>query len=337
MTNNRLKIVNKRRKRKTINNIALIIVIIGIFILSVLFLKNNYLEKDNTIHEIVSATTTSTTTTIETTTVSTTTEVINNTYAKNFVYSFTVVDDNYKILICNKDSYARLSTYNLYYNNKLIGGSTSVQGLIVNKDSGMVVHPAAGNYSHTLVNALLYRFNLSHKDDKVRPGIVHRIDKDNSGVITPEELKRSFNIYHKNLTEEQIKNIMSVSDDNNDFLTYSEFIICCLRVGDFLTPTKLFDAFLFFDIDNNNVIDSNDLYLTLLRWGKDVTDKKDIEDIIFFGTKKKYKQIDINAFIDVFSDEINKNEFILQINKLKEEMKKNKDSNNIQLNYSDYK
>ena len=120
MTNNRLKIVNKRRKRKTINNIALIIVIIGIFILSVLFLKNNYLEKDNTIHEIVSATTTSTTTTVETTTVSTTTEVINNTYAKNFVYSFTVVDDKYKILICNKDSYARLSTYNLYYNNKLI-------------------------------------------------------------------------------------------------------------------------------------------------------------------------------------------------------------------------
>ena len=180
-------------------------------------------------------------------------------------------------------------------------------------------------------------YNMGHTELSVYKKVFLVFDKDNSGVITPEELKRSFNIYHKNLTEEQIKNIMSVSDDNNDFLTYSEFIICCLRVGDFLTPTKLFDAFLFFDIDNNNVIDSNDLYLTLLRWGKDVTDKKDIEDIIFFGTKKKYKQIDINAFIDVFSDEINKNEFILQINKLKEEMKKNKDSNNIQLNYSDYK
>ena len=35
--------------------------------------------------------------------------------------------------------------------------------LVVNKESGMVVHPAAGNYSHTLVNALLYRFNLSHE------------------------------------------------------------------------------------------------------------------------------------------------------------------------------
>ena len=55
--------------------------------------------------------------------------------------------------------------------------------IIVNKKSGMVVHPAAGNFSHTLVNALLYRFNLSSGSDKARPGIVHRIDKDTSGVM----------------------------------------------------------------------------------------------------------------------------------------------------------
>ncbi len=54
--------------------------------------------------------------------------------------------------------------------------------LIVNKKSGMVVHPAPGNYSQTLVNALMYRFNLSNKD-KIRPGIVHRIDKDTSGLL----------------------------------------------------------------------------------------------------------------------------------------------------------
>lgn len=55
--------------------------------------------------------------------------------------------------------------------------------LIVNKPSGMVVHPAAGNYSHTLVNALLYRFKLSSIGGDIRPGIVHRIDKDTSGVM----------------------------------------------------------------------------------------------------------------------------------------------------------
>lgn len=55
--------------------------------------------------------------------------------------------------------------------------------LIINKESGMVVHPAAGNYSHTLVNALLYRFNLSKGSSSIRPGIVHRIDKDTSGLL----------------------------------------------------------------------------------------------------------------------------------------------------------
>lgn len=55
---------------------------------------------------------------------------------------------------------------------------------IINKPQGMVVHPAPGAYNHTLVNALLFHFeNLSKSEDKVRPGIVHRIDKDTSGLL----------------------------------------------------------------------------------------------------------------------------------------------------------
>lgn len=53
--------------------------------------------------------------------------------------------------------------------------------LVINKKSGMVVHPAPGNYEGTLVNALMGRFNLSH--DEIRPGIVHRLDKDTSGLM----------------------------------------------------------------------------------------------------------------------------------------------------------
>lgn len=58
--------------------------------------------------------------------------------------------------------------------------------LIVNKPPGMVAHPALGNYSGTLVNALLHYTNkLSdyNEDDHVRPGIIHRIDKDTSGLL----------------------------------------------------------------------------------------------------------------------------------------------------------
>lgn len=55
---------------------------------------------------------------------------------------------------------------------------------IINKPQGMVVHPAPGAYNHTLVNALLYHFDsLSKSDDNIRPGIVHRIDKDTSGLL----------------------------------------------------------------------------------------------------------------------------------------------------------
>lgn len=56
--------------------------------------------------------------------------------------------------------------------------------IIVNKARGMVVHPAVGNYSGTLVNALLFHCkDLSGINGEIRPGIVHRLDKDTSGVM----------------------------------------------------------------------------------------------------------------------------------------------------------
>ena len=57
--------------------------------------------------------------------------------------------------------------------------------LVVNKPKGMVVHPAAGNYDGTLVNALLYHCgdSLSGINGVIRPGIVHRIDKNTSGLL----------------------------------------------------------------------------------------------------------------------------------------------------------
>ena len=56
--------------------------------------------------------------------------------------------------------------------------------IVVNKPAGMVVHPGAGMKSGTLVNALLFKCNdLSGIGGKIRPGIVHRLDKDTSGVI----------------------------------------------------------------------------------------------------------------------------------------------------------
>jgi len=72
--------------------------------------------------------------------------------------------------------------------------------LVLNKESGQVVHPGAGNRSHTMVNALLFHFPaISKIGPSGRPGIVHRLDKETSGVLVTaksrqayEEIKRQF-------------------------------------------------------------------------------------------------------------------------------------------------
>ncbi|MDD3383280.1 MAG: RluA family pseudouridine synthase [Bacilli bacterium] len=75
--------------------------------------------------------------------------------------------------------------------------------IIIDKPQGMVVHPANGHYSGTLANALLYHFenNLSSINGSIRPGIVHRIDKDTSGLLMVA--KNDF--AHEKLAE-QLKN-----------------------------------------------------------------------------------------------------------------------------------
>ena len=69
--------------------------------------------------------------------------------------------------------------------------------LIVNKQKGLVVHPGAGNSKNTLANALAYKYknNLSDINGKLRPGIIHRIDKDTSGLLAVAKN----NISHSNL------------------------------------------------------------------------------------------------------------------------------------------
>ncbi|MFZ7132038.1 MAG: RluA family pseudouridine synthase [Eubacteriales bacterium] len=71
--------------------------------------------------------------------------------------------------------------------------------LVVNKPQGMVVHPASGNYKNTLVNALLFHIErLSSINGVMRPGIVHRIDKDTSGLL----LVAKSNKAHQSLSEQ---------------------------------------------------------------------------------------------------------------------------------------
>lgn len=78
--------------------------------------------------------------------------------------------------------------------------------LIVNKPQDMVVHPAPGNYEGTLVNAILYhcKENLSSINGVIRPGIVHRIDKDTSGLLMIAKNNNAHNSLAEQLKEHSI-------------------------------------------------------------------------------------------------------------------------------------
>jgi len=79
--------------------------------------------------------------------------------------------------------------------------------LVINKPKGMVVHPGAGNYENTLANALVYKYKnkLSNISGELRPGIVHRIDKETSGLLVIAKNNLSHSKLGKQFSDHSIK------------------------------------------------------------------------------------------------------------------------------------
>ena len=79
--------------------------------------------------------------------------------------------------------------------------------LVINKPKGMVVHPGAGNYESTIANALKYKYknNLSDIGGLLRPGIVHRIDKETSGLLVVAKNNFSHSVLGKQFSEHSIE------------------------------------------------------------------------------------------------------------------------------------
>ena len=79
--------------------------------------------------------------------------------------------------------------------------------VVIDKPRGMVVHPGAGNYNNTLVNALLYHVgeDLRELGETDRPGIVHRIDKDTSGILVVAKSKLAFDSLKEQFSKHSIK------------------------------------------------------------------------------------------------------------------------------------
>ena len=79
--------------------------------------------------------------------------------------------------------------------------------LVINKPKGMVVHPGAGNFKNTLVNGLLFKYkkNLSDINGATRPGIVHRIDKETSGLLVIAKNNQAHSNLGKQFSDHTIK------------------------------------------------------------------------------------------------------------------------------------
>ena len=113
---------------------------------------------------------------------------------------FVKLDDNIEVLSIEDEKYdivAENIPLDIVYEDDYL--------LVVNKSSGMVVHPGNGNYEHTLVNALMYHCNkLSSVNGDIRPGIVHRIDADTSGLLLVAKDDFSHNDLAKQIAEKSV-------------------------------------------------------------------------------------------------------------------------------------
>ena len=107
--------------------------------------------------------------------------------AGNVLVNDTTVKSNHKV---KPNDVVRVVLAHPPHENLLVAENISIDivyedntVIVVNKPAGMVVHPGHGNYSGTLVNGLIYHFENLPKNSNERPGLIHRIDKDTSGLL----------------------------------------------------------------------------------------------------------------------------------------------------------
>ena len=106
--------------------------------------------------------------------------------------------------------------------------------MVINKPAGLTVHPGAGNQDNTLVNALLFthKDRLSAVSGEFRPGIVHRLDKDTSGLMLVAKNDFTHQILSQKLKDREIKRTyLTFKDVLKDFskieIEYNYSMYCC--------------------------------------------------------------------------------------------------------------
>lgn len=137
--------------------------------------------------------------------------------------------------------------------------------LVISKDQNMVVHPGAGNSNNTLVNALIYRYpQIVNVGDEERPGIVHRLDKDTSGLMMVAKTQRAYeslvNQFKDSLIEKKYLAIVEgkieseiyidepIGRDQRNRIKFTVTNINSKEARTLLKPIKIFDNYTLVDI-----------------------------------------------------------------------------------------
>lgn len=137
--------------------------------------------------------------------------------------------------------------------------------LVISKEQNMVVHPGAGNSNNTLVNALIYRYpQIVNVGDEERPGIVHRLDKDTSGLMMVAKTQRAYeslvNQFKDSLVEKKYLAIVEgkieseiyidepIGRDQRNRIKFTVTNINSKEARTLLKPIKIFDNYTLVDI-----------------------------------------------------------------------------------------
>ena len=139
MNKNRITIISPTdKRRKARYNGIMFLLLAVIIILSCIMGYNYFQSKNNKVSSETPTTTTSTTTTTTTTTeVVTTTAQVNKptqVIKNNYIYSFSLVDGNYKLAVCNSSNNSKIAYYKLYNKETFLGESNNLSGLLIDKD-----------------------------------------------------------------------------------------------------------------------------------------------------------------------------------------------------------
>jgi len=140
---------------------------------------------------------------------------------------------------------------------------------------------------------------LSHKELKELKKAFNTIDKDHSGLINTDELHNAFKQANIKITEEEIKNIISYSEEK-DKLDYTEFIVASFNQKKLVGKEKLIDAFKYFDVDDSGYIDSSDVKNALLRSGKKILNAEDIDKMLSEVASFSQPRVSLEDFLKLF-------------------------------------